>query len=121
MSVIPCPACGMPLPAEGEFRKCGQCHADLAWVEGHPCEPGQEAQLLELIRQREADEHRKAEYWKLTRAALYKSLPIAIGMLGLVVVAVVVFGMHIFPWLVVLLLGGALWVKRYNNNVKKNS
>ena len=42
-----CPVCGGALP--GEYRKCKHCQADLSWVEGRVCEPGEEQDLRDTI------------------------------------------------------------------------
>ena len=43
-----CPACGGAL--EVSFRKCKHCATDLSWIDGHPCEPGQEEKLKATLR-----------------------------------------------------------------------
>jgi len=52
-----CPVCGGKLA--GQFRKCQHCASDLAWVQGRPCEPGQE-QKLEQELAHEAEKRRTA-------------------------------------------------------------
>lgn len=64
-----CPACGGRL--EGEFRKCKHCTSDLVWVEGHPCEPGQEAKLLEKLEQ-QREQARQAQQAELRKKAQKK-------------------------------------------------
>ena len=63
-----CPACGGAL--EVSFRKCKHCATDLSWIDGHPCEPGQEETLkanLRKIREHKREEQaRKARHgWLL--------------------------------------------------------
>lgn len=43
-----CPLCGGTL--KGQFKKCMHCASELAWVEGLPCDPAHEQELLEKRR-----------------------------------------------------------------------
>jgi hypothetical protein len=55
-----CPVCGGRL--EGQFRKCKHCTSDLVWLEGVPCEPGKEAELLARLEvQRKQEAKRKVD------------------------------------------------------------
>lgn len=55
-----CPACGGRL--EGQFRKCMHCASDIAWVEGVPCEPGKEPEVLAMLEnKRERAKRQEAE------------------------------------------------------------
>ncbi|MDY0170701.1 MAG: hypothetical protein RBS80_29435 [Thermoguttaceae bacterium] len=54
-----CPVCGGRL--EGQFRKCMHCACDLAWVQGQPCEPGKEPELVAMLEKRQEANRREAE------------------------------------------------------------
>ncbi len=55
-----CPACGGRL--EGHFRKCMHCASDIAWVEGVPCEPGKEPEVLAMLeKKREQAKQQEAQ------------------------------------------------------------
>jgi len=71
---LKCPACGGILP--GEFRKCKHCHTDLSWVDGIPCEPGNEqAAANRAAKIKEAKNlHRKAKQRELSAKAERKRI-----------------------------------------------
>ena len=58
-----CPACGGAL--EVSFRKCKHCATDLSWIDGHPCEPGQEETLKATLRK--IREHKREEQARKAR------------------------------------------------------
>jgi len=61
-SLPQCPWCGGRL--EGKFPKCQNCASDLSWVQGVPCQPGKEAEVVKLLddkRRREEEEQRQFE------------------------------------------------------------
>jgi len=63
-SLPQCPVCGGRL--EGQFRKCKYCTSDLAWVQGLPCEPGKERELMLKI----SEDKRLAGFMKCARCGL---------------------------------------------------